>query len=147
MIRRVKIARLRERAKRMPDGYLEECLSVGVMEGVEVLFDDEAWERLAKKYSPTPLPPPPGTTRGMLTNFTAATARWVKAGFTRVSKMEFEERIAICRACPFWQENARFGLGKCAKCGCTRLKHWMATETCPEGRWPKISENSPAMPG
>lgn len=69
-------------------------------------------------------------------NFTAAMARWTLAGMPRRTQAEIDERLAICQACPFLQNN------HCTKCGCAcveqnRLvnKLALATEKCPEGRW------------
>lgn len=55
----------------------------------------------------------------------------------RVSSEERERRLAICRSCEFWREAGNLGFGECkhSKCGCTRLKHGLATETCPLGKW------------
>ncbi len=79
------------------------------------------------------------TIAGMLANFAAATARWAKAGLPVVADDQFKQRLNLCRNCPkgYWQETARFGLGKCASpgCGCTKLKLWLATEKCPLGVW------------
>lgn len=50
----------------------------------------------------------------------------------------FRARIATCRACTLWDELARAGMGSCASvkasCACRRL--WLASETCPEAKWP-----------
>ena len=71
----------------------------------------------------------------MVRNFGAAAMAWVASGFQIVPKETFTARLAICAACPFWKPRARFSLGKCDKCGCTKLKHWLATERCPDKRW------------
>jgi hypothetical protein len=69
-------------------------------------------------------------------NFAAAMARWTVAGLPRRTQAEIDERLAICQACPFLQNN------HCTKCGCAcveqnRLinKLALATEKCPEGKW------------
>ena len=69
-------------------------------------------------------------------NFASAMARWTLAGMPRRTQAEIDERLAICQACPFLQNN------HCTKCGCpcveqNRLitKLALATEKCPEGKW------------
>jgi len=73
----------------------------------------------------------------MISNFTSAMANWAKGGFKIVSQEEFTRRLEICRKCDAWNEQARGGLGKCnhVKCGCTKLKHWLETSKCPDGKW------------
>lgn len=75
----------------------------------------------------------------MLSNFAEAMKDWAKAGFKLVDQTEFTRRLNICRSCPLWMEDARKGLGKCkhSKCGCTKIKHWLASSKCPQGRWEK----------
>jgi len=91
--------------------------------------------RHAAKSAPAAHEPSPSLLiRGW--NFTAAMARWTLAGLPRRSQAEIDERLAICQACPFLQNN------HCTKCGCAcveqnRLinKLALATEKCPEGKW------------
>ena len=71
----------------------------------------------------------------MIRNFGTSIAAWATSGFLIADKETFTRRLAICEACPFWNPRARFALGKCEKCGCTKLKHWLATERCPDKRW------------
>ena len=67
---------------------------------------------------------------------TYSAIEWARAGFPVVSDEEYAKRSAICHACPFFDQNAFFGDGKCTKCGCDfKLKSKMATESCPEDKW------------
>lgn len=68
----------------------------------------------------------------------AAFGRWAAAGLPVVSEETRQQRAAACTACPRWDGLARGGLGHCKHpgCGCTRLKWWLRTERCPDGRWP-----------
>jgi hypothetical protein len=71
-------------------------------------------------------------------NFTTEMLRFAKGGFKIVSEAEFRRRLAVCRSktCGYrFDENANGGAGKCTKCGCTKLKHWLATSRCPVGKW------------
>lgn len=68
-----------------------------------------------------------------------SSARFVSSGFKRVSNEVYNHRINICRACEFWEEDARMGYGKCKKCGCGKGKHWLPHEQCPIGKWGKTN--------
>jgi hypothetical protein len=58
-----------------------------------------------------------------------------------VTEDEYAARSVACESCPHWDGAARAGLGKCnaPNCGCTKLKRWLATETCPLRKWPPLS--------
>jgi hypothetical protein len=58
-----------------------------------------------------------------------------------VTEDEYAARAGACEGCPHWDGAARAGLGKCnaPNCGCTKLKRWLATETCPLRKWPPLS--------
>lgn len=64
---------------------------------------------------------------------------WAKAGFPVAAFAVRLERRAICEACPAWRPKGNLGLGECVdpRCGCSRLKRWLATERCPAGKWPE----------
>lgn len=84
-------------------------------------------------------------------NFTEAMGKWAAKGFKTVSLDVYENRLAICGKCSFWDKDGWLGYGKCnaPKCGCTRFKLWLATETCkhPDGsRWPEnLANPSPSV--
>jgi hypothetical protein len=69
-------------------------------------------------------------------NFTKATARWIKAGLPVATKAETKARKAICLICEHHRPDATFL--KCAKCGCSKVKLWLATERCPIGKWESV---------
>jgi hypothetical protein len=72
-------------------------------------------------------------------NFLSATAGIVASGGQRVSQQMCARRLEVCRnECPgrYWREDALFGLGLCGKCGCTTLKHALASQDCPIKAWP-----------
>ncbi len=73
----------------------------------------------------------------MTANFAGAMGDWARAGFPLAPIEVAKERRDTCELCEFWDGAARMGLGKCnsAKCGCTRLKFFLATSRCPEGKW------------
>ena len=76
--------------------------------------------------------PNPPTLREMAENFTKAAAIIARS---RAKCEVFVERLEGCRSCPegLWDENARFGAGKCnhPKCGCTMAKMLYAVMRCP----------------
>lgn len=77
-----------------------------------------------------------GPTLGkMAVNLTVAAKDIVKSGFKKITSEEYAGRMAICNACEFWDGKARFGMGKCNKCGCTGAKQWFATSKCPIDKW------------
>lgn len=88
-----------------------------------------------KPRSPAAVAPP--TIREMSQNFAGAMLRFAKSGFKTVDEDTAKARLAVCRQCDLWDENARKGLGKCnhGKCGCTLIKHYLASEKCPDGKW------------
>jgi hypothetical protein len=50
-----------------------------------------------------------------------------------VSEDEWEGRLDECMRCPFLDGQ------QCGKCHCfVEAKTWVATESCPQGRWPAI---------
>jgi len=77
------------------------------------------------------------TTVQLAKNFTKAMGGWAKAGFKTVKRKVYEQRHAICGACEHWVPDARVGAGMCRKCGCSGVKLWLATATCPDqpARW------------
>ena len=69
--------------------------------------------------------------------FGDAAARWAAAGFPRRTDAEVAKLYAICSACDY------FGDDSCRLCGCAASlkrsvlnKLSLATESCPDGRWP-----------
>lgn len=87
----------------------------------------------AKKRDAPPDPSP----LEMAQNFGKALSKWAAAGFETVDRETYDLRMQTCRECPHWDGAARFGLGKCRApgCGCSKFKHWLATEKCPLGKW------------
>ncbi len=85
------------------------------------------WKRLLGKPAREP-----GLLRKVFT-YGKAVARDVLAGRPRVTDEQKAARLDVCRDCP--QFNPR--KGSCRVCGCNLdAKAGMATEDCPEGRWP-----------
>ena len=56
---------------------------------------------------------------------------WQKAGRPIVTKTVWNERLAICRGCEWWQEIAKTQIARCRKCGCSSAKLLLGTSKCP----------------
>lgn len=119
-----------------PAGYREHVLSYAKIAGDRLWLSPEDHTYLANFYRQGAPPEPRWTDNAM--NLGRAMTRWISAGFPVADDATIAQRAAACRACPYWDGSARLGLGKCthAQCGCTRLKWWLQTEKCPDGRWP-----------
>lgn len=120
---------LLERSADRPDGYIEEILANGHIDGDQIEIDDDVLEALRAKYS-ADAPPP----LDLLQNLAAAANRWRKAGCPVVDEKTLDLRKSTCAACRYWNPKKWFGLGQCTHpgCGCTRMKLLWATERCPK---------------
>ena len=69
----------------------------------------------------------------LVLNAGLAISKYVQAGMKNVSSEVRNKRLAICQSvCP------SFTGERCKTCGCfVRIKSWMGTEDCPEGKWAK----------
>lgn len=119
-----------------PSGYREHVLSLGKVSHGRLWLSPADHTYLANYYRQE-APPEPRLTENAA-SLARALTRWTAAGFPVAEKSLIAARATACRACPYWDAAARFGLGKCnhAQCGCTMLKWWLQTESCPDGRWP-----------
>lgn len=64
-------------------------------------------------------------------NASRAAGRFVAAGLPLADEALRASRLATCGDCPF------LDAGRCRLCGCwTAAKARLATESCPDGRWP-----------
>jgi hypothetical protein len=117
-----------------PAGYREHVLSLGKIAHGRLWLRPEDHTYLANFYRGQELPEPRWNNAR---NLLLALGKWAKAGFPVASQETLKHRARACRACPHWSDEARGGLGKCHHhaCGCTRLKWWLQTEKCPDGRW------------
>jgi len=136
---RFTLDQLREKAVIRPPGYLNDVLSRANIEGEFIELTESDYRALAEKYRGTSAPklPQEPTAIELAANFSSAVSKWIKAGFPVVPKEQFDARSAVCASCEFWDNQARMGLGKCThkRCGCTKMKRWIATERCPIGKW------------
>ena len=58
--------------------------------------------------------------------------RFIRSGFRTAETPEQQRRRTICKACEYLDPESE----RCTKCGCfVSLKAWLATESCPIGKW------------
>jgi hypothetical protein len=123
------LSQIEKNKSNRPEGYYEDVVSSGKVDGEYLLIENDAFVALANKYRPKVEPPKP------IENLAKSMKNWAKAGFKTVNKAEYEKRLKICRSCEFWNEQANYSLGRCEKCKCTKMKLKLATESCPIGKW------------
>ena len=77
----------------------------------------------------------------MARNVVVAARRFARSPVKFAPQEAVEIRMSICRKCDYWEEVARWGLGKCRhhKCGCTKYKQKLASEECPLGKWGRLT--------
>ena len=70
--------------------------------------------------------------------------RWIRGGMGIADRAARLERRLICEGCLMWRPAGNAGLGECIdpRCGCSRFKRWLPTETCPQGKWPAAGSRS-----
>ena len=89
--------------------------------------------KLAAALKFTTIHPPSPTIAALLQDYAAATQ-----DLTAVAPFDtFLARLATCRACALWSEDARAGRGRCdsVKCPCSARRLWRVNEQCPESKW------------
>lgn len=135
---RLTLRNIRNAIPERAEGYYEEVLACGTIVCDELEITDEAYLALKQKYDALPQPSPLPL-REKLKNLAAAAARWVKYGLPIVDQKTLEERAAKCQGtedrpqCAFWLSDRT--IPQCAICGCGGVKHELATESCPMGKW------------
>jgi len=151
-VKRIRISTAEHISNQKPPGYMDALRAVGIpAESGMLHVSDEDYADIAVRFPTSYRHPPQRTTAiprsplpseptlaELTTTFSTAVARWAVSGFRVVDEPSYVARSAACDACPFWDATARLGLGKCNSpgCGCTKLKRYLATEKCPQGKWP-----------
>lgn len=82
----------------------------------------------------------PPTKAEMIKRASTAMAQWASSGFKKVEPEDLIDRREICEACSNWKGESAFGIGRCGSCGCFGLKLYVATESCPIGKWTAIDD-------
>ena len=130
------IAKIHEAAKYRPEGYTEDVMSRGVIDGHSLEITSEALAELRAIYRPKEEPPLPSlpTRIANLTGQALQEALNVAQGVDPVTPEEAAKRIEICRSnvCGKWRASDE----TCSMCGCPMLKKapWRSA-VCPVGLW------------
>lgn len=82
----------------------------------------------------------PLSTLDQVKNLSEAIALMAKSGFKTVPESVAQQRQEICKTCHFWEPGARFGIGKCKRCGCSFFKTLFTSMSCPIGSWKEYNE-------
>lgn len=140
------LAEVQEQWANQPNAWVTWMLSQATKEGDRFGWSDSFWvhslEFVARTKVPNPNKPVQEIQTGptvlqMAANVAKAASDWVSGGMEMANDETQTKRKNICAGCELWDANARLGLGKCTheKCGCTKMKVWLATSVCPLGRW------------
>jgi hypothetical protein len=138
---RLTIRNIRNAIPERAEGYYDDVLSQGTIVGDELEITPEAYLALKQKYEVLPQPSPLPL-KEKLKNLAAASVRWIQYGLPVVDQKTLEERAAICQGaegrpqCDFWLSTR--AIPQCAICGCGGVKHELASERCPMGKWEAV---------
>ena len=141
---RIKIDELKKAAANRPNGYFEDVLSKGIVDGNILTIPDGEYKKLVEKYSPgKPVVEasccgkqamPKLTTQ--LKNVAVSAKRTIGNIVSGAPVLATEELVSkrreICENCEFWNAVKK----KCSICGCyTNAKIRLKAEKCPKGKW------------
>lgn len=128
---KVRIEEVRKQAAYRPEGYVEDVLGSGVVNGDVVEIEATNWARLIGKYGEPEMP----SLGEMAKNFTRSVAWWLINGVPVTRRRDFHARLRQCEGneCGQWLGDRR--IARCAACGCAGVKLWLASEKCPNGYW------------
>jgi len=130
---RLSIDKIQATAKDRPEGYVEDVISRGAIDGEYLEITPEALAELRAIYRPKEPPLPSLPKRAInLAKQSAAEAKAVINGVPAIDPEEAAARIAICRGCDHWRPSDE----TCSLCGCPMLKKapWRSA-VCPVGKW------------
>src|SRR5260370_29940520 len=152
---RVSLSSLESFAANRPAAYKQQMLQAGNVIGSELEIPPEICARIHTDYPRLPVTEAAQLETPSLpdlaSNFLAAIASWVAAGFPLRTEAEASRILTVCKgsadglqpACPEWLGDAI--VPRCRKCGCTALKPWLATEKCPLQKWQNRSAKRPQL--
>lgn len=143
-----KYASLMRAAKAKQPGYIDAVMTAGRRVGPDVCMSLEAYNRIRKSYATPPVLGPHGrptptetpisavpaevpSWSTLIANFATESRKWARSGFRMASKGELRRRQKICLPCKQWDSTRWGNTGGCRMCGCTRMKLFWATTSCP----------------
>lgn len=124
---RIRIANIKAKVDFRPPGYLHECLSRGHIEGEWIVFSDENWRYLCRRYRM--LEP---SREDMAANYIEATQQAKARGFEIVPEEEYKRRLEICETCEHYMEE------HCAVCGNNPIRLYWKHAKCQHGKWNNV---------
>lgn len=123
---KLSILKIHEQAKDRPQGYVEDVLSKGIVEGDWLEISKEALQDLRDKYRPPTILQKAVSLTQAVVQETVETLQ----GKDAVSDEEQRRRLVICQGCEF------FNKGTCSQCGCVlNWKTRMRSMSCPIDKW------------
>lgn len=140
---RIKLEAIRVAAGNRPEGYYEDVVSKGEIQGEDLVITGSELRKLKDKYDPTwrkaatltvNVPGRPSIL-DMSAGLVATLAGWAAKGFPIRSREEIDAIAMQCLACNHWDRKALGGNGNCSICRCSELKWWLATSRCPIDKW------------
>lgn len=138
---KVLLSDIKEKAKERPEGYTEEVINSGMVDGQYLVIKNSRYNELLNKYNKGERPiqkqccnkMPPLTKQ--LSNAAGAAKRIIKNVMTnepiKATEDQIKQREEICRKCNYCAPN-----GRCTLCGCfLAWKAKLSTEHCPAQKW------------
>jgi len=112
----------------------------GVMKptGLDVVLDNPLPPPLYPHWSGveqdlTQIEPPPITEQ--FKTLVDAAVQYAQSGFKNCTEEQYQERLAICKGCEFYEMAGFGGIGRCLKCGCSGAKLKLGISSCPVNKW------------
>jgi len=81
----------------------------------------------------TPIEPPPVSEQ--VKTLVDSVLKYAQSGFQNCTEEQYQERLAICKGCEFYDSEGFVGMGRCLKCGCSGAKLKLAVSSCPVNKW------------
>lgn len=142
---KIKLTELETAAATKPEGYYDDVMSKGTVDGEYLIISIENYTALVKKYSPNKIIDVPESTccnkklpgvKQQMANVAKSLGQTVKAIVKQQPVLASEDTINnrknICETCEFWIAANK----RCSICGCfTNAKIKLANEKCPKNFW------------
>lgn len=119
------------------DGMCFICTPSGMpLDPVAALLSPDLAETLESHGNASQALPGEPTIAALVADYEGALRAFAACGGV-AGEDAFLTRLATCRGCRVWTEEAREGRGRCesVRCACSKKLLWLAGERCPEGKW------------
>jgi hypothetical protein len=145
---RIRLNDIYNKAHQRSEGYAEDVISKGVIQGEDLIIDNLVYLELIKKYNPNgvpqsssccgkqTLPPvlPPVTiqVKNAIVAGSKVVSNVLQGKQVKASDEVIKQRREICQSCEFWIKESE----RCQLCGCfTNVKTTLQSEHCPKSKW------------